>query len=170
MNTTGANTLLAGVLLLGVCRAALAVGILAPEIRSDVWLNSKPLTGEDLKGKVVLVEFWTFGCWNCKHVEPFVKNWHARYAKKGLVIIAVHAPEFGHERELANVKRYVRENGIQYAVPVDNDFAIWRAFGNRAWPAMYLIDKNGRIQYEHIGEGQYEQTEEKIRELIASPG
>ena len=95
----------------------------APEIISPTWINSKPLKMEELRGKVVMVEFWTFGCWNCRNIEPYVKEWHQKYAEKGLVVIAVHSPEFSHEKEIDKVKNYVQENNISYAVPIDNDFS-----------------------------------------------
>lgn len=142
----------------------------APAIHGDQWLNSAPLAAQELRGKVVLLEFWTFGCWNCKNVEPYIKQWHATYGGQGLLVLAVHSPEFPHEAKLENVQRYIRENGLQYPVPVDNDFVTWRRFGNRAWPALYLIDKAGQIRYTHVGEGGYAATEKAIRTLLAEPG
>jgi len=139
----------------------------APEITAETWLNSEPLSMPELRGKVVLVEFWTYGCYNCKNVEPYLQRWHNRYADQGLVILAVHSPEFDYESKLDNVRRYIADNGIDYAVPVDNDFSTWRAFGNRAWPTFYLIDKRGEVVYSHIGEGAYEKTEATIRRLLA---
>ncbi len=124
---------------------------------------------EDLRGKVVIVEFWTFGCWNCRNIEPHVKEWHQKYADKGLVVIAVHSPEFSHEKDVESVKAYVKKNGISYAVPIDNDFLNWRRYQNRYWPTLYVIDKKGTIQYTRIGEGAYEQTEETIQRLLAEP-
>ena len=141
----------------------------APEIISLTWLNSEPLKMEDLRGKVVMVEFWTFGCWNCRNIEPYVKEWHKKYAKDGLVVIAVHSPEFSHEKEVDKVKDYVKESNISYAVPIDNEFRNWRQYRNRYWPTLYVIDKKGTIQYTRIGEGAYEQTEEMIQRLLAEP-
>ena len=143
------------------------VGIPAPEIASQVWLNSEPKRMADLRGKVVLVEFWTFGCRNCRNVEPYVKDWHRKYADKGLFVIGVHSPEFDYERNLENVKRHIRKNDIRYAVPIDNDFSTWDRYGNRYWPAFYLIDKQGIIRYVRFGEGGYAQTEEQIQTLLA---
>ncbi len=143
------------------------VGIQAPEITNEIWLNSPPQRLAELRGKVVLVEFWTFGCYNCRNVEPYVKAWHKKYASQGLVIIGVHAPEFSFERDVENVKRYIREYDIRYAVSIDNDFATWNRYGNRYWPAMYLIDKQGIIRYTRIGEGGYAQTEQQIQALLA---
>lgn len=146
-----------------------AKSVLAPEIVSSTWINSEPLKMEELRGKVVMVEFWTFGCWNCRNIEPYVKKWHEKYAKDGLVVIAVHSPEFSHEKEVARVKDYVKDNNISYAVPIDNDFRNWRKYRNRYWPTLYVIDKKGTIQYTRIGEGAYEQTEETIQRLLAEP-
>ena len=142
------------------------IGKPAPEISGQTWLNSQPLTMTDLRGKVVLLEFWTFGCINCRDVEPYVKAWHRKYTDHGLVVIAVHAPEFSYERAVANVQRYVQERGISYPVAIDNDFATWNRYKNRYWPAMYLIDKRGLVRYLRIGEGGYQQTEQWITELL----
>lgn len=141
----------------------------APAIHGDVWINSAPLAAEQLRGQVVLLEFWTFGCWNCRNVEPHIKQWHADHADWGLVVLAVHSPEFPHEAEVGNVRRYVQDNGLQYPVAVDNGFVTWKRYGNRAWPALYLIDKAGRIRYKHMGEGAYAATERAIRTLLAEP-
>ena len=143
------------------------VGMPAPDIASPTWLNSEPKRIVDLKGKVVLVEFWTFGCYNCRNVEPYLKDWHKRYAEQGLVVIGVHSPEFDYERDIENVKRHIRKNDIRYAVPIDNDFTTWNRYGNHYWPAMYLIDKQGTIRYTRFGEGGYEQTEKQIQALLA---
>lgn len=139
----------------------------APELLSETWLNTRPLHLTDLKGKVVMVEFWTFGCYNCRNVEPYVKQWDKKFAPQGFVVIGVHSPEFDSERDIENVKRYVREHGITYPVAIDNDFATWKSYNNRYWPALYLIDKQGVIRYVHIGEGEYALTEKKIQSLLA---
>lgn len=139
----------------------------APELHADAWLNTEPLTTASLRGRVVLVEFWTFACWNCKNVEPYLKRWHGRYAEQGLVTVAVHTPEFDFERDLANVKEYVGEQGITYPVAIDNGFTTWKRFRNWAWPTMYLIDKQGVIRHVQVGEGGYAKTEALIRELLA---
>ena len=141
----------------------------APVVTGDVWLNSAPLTLEQQRGKVVLVEFWTFGCFNCRNVQPYVKQWHAAYADQGLLILAVHSPEFPREAKVENVRDYVRDNDIRYPVPVDNDFVTWKRYGNRAWPALYLVDKTGRLRYSHVGEGAYAETERQIQTLLAEP-
>lgn len=138
----------------------------APDWNGSQWINTDPLTTEDLEGRVVLVEFWTFGCYNCVNVEPYIKNWYARYRSKGLTVIAIHSPEFDYERNPENVRRYVKENGIEYPVLIDNDFANWRAFENQAWPAIYLIDRKGKLRYRHVGEGAYKQTDAVIRQLL----
>ncbi len=141
----------------------------APEINSPTWLNSEPLRLTELRGKVVLVEFWTYGCSNCRNVEPYIKQWHERYAPQGAVIIGVHTPEFAHEGKIANVTRYVNEHEIRHAIAIDNDFAIWKRYRNRFWPTLYLIDKQGMVRYTHIGEGNYDKTEHQIRALLAEP-
>ena len=141
---------------------------LAPELTNDVWLNVEaPLHLADLRGKVVIVEMWTFGCINCQHVMPSLKEWHARYKDQGLVIIGNHFPEFSYEADLANLKDAIARYDIQYAVTQDNDGATWKAYKNHYWPALYLIDKQGHIRYVHIGEGRYIQTEENIQALLA---
>jgi cytochrome c biogenesis protein CcdA/thiol-disulfide isomerase/thioredoxin len=130
------------------------------------WINSPALTNESLKGKVVLVDFWTFDCINCKHTLPYVKDWAQKYQKDGLVVIGVHTPEYGFERIIDNVKAKVREYGITYPVAVDNDYAIWRNFDNQYWPAHYLIDAKGQVRYSHFGEGSYEAQEKMIQQLL----
>lgn len=140
----------------------------APELSGETWLNVEmPLQLADLQGKVVLVEMWTFGCINCQHVIPSLKEWDSQYRDTGLVVIGNHFPEFDYEGDLQNLKDAVARNGIKYAVVQDNEGANWQAYNNHYWPALYLIDKRGRIRYTHIGEGAYEQTEAAIRALLA---
>ncbi len=127
-------------------------------------------TNSSIFTKVVLVEFWTFGCYNCRNIEPYVKDWHQKFAKKGLVVIAIHSPEFGYERSVKNVKQYIEEHDLPYAVPIDNDFITWKRYNNRYWPTLYLIDKQGIIQYIKIGEGGYPETERQIGRLLAEDG
>ena len=134
------------------------------------WLNSPPLTAEGLKGKVVLVDFWTYSCINCLRTLPYVKAWAERYREQGLVVIGVHTPEFAFEKRLDNVRKAVADFGLGYPIAVDNDYAIWRAFKNRYWPAHYFIDAEGRIRHHHFGEGGYERSEQVIRELLAEAG
>lgn len=135
-----------------------------------LWLNSPPLTREQLKGKVVLVDFWTYSCINCIRSIPYVRAWAERYKDKGLVVIGVHTPEFAFERDLANVRKAVAEFGITYTVAVDNNWTIWRAFDNRYWPAHYLADAQGSIRYHHFGEGRTDETEAAIRSLLIENG
>jgi cytochrome c biogenesis protein CcdA/thiol-disulfide isomerase/thioredoxin len=130
------------------------------------WLNSPELSNAALKGKVVLVDFWTFDCINCKHTLPYVKDWAKKYEKDGLVVIGVHTPEYGFERIIDNVKDKVKEYGITYPVAIDNNYAIWRNFDNQYWPAHYLIDAKGQVRYTHFGEGSYETQEKMIQQLL----
>ncbi|MNK49997.1 Thiol-disulfide oxidoreductase YkuV [compost metagenome] len=134
------------------------------------WLNSAPLSAEALRGKVVLVDFWTYSCINCLRAMPYVREWAERYRDHGLVVIGVHAPEFAFERSLGNVQRAVKDLKVSYPVAIDNDFAIWRGFNNRYWPAHYFIDAQGRIRAHHFGEGNYAQSEQIIRQLLREAG
>ena len=131
------------------------------------WLNSPPLTSTDLRGKVVLVEFWVYGCVNCQHTLPYVKTWSAKYRQDGLLVIGVHTPEFGYEKDKDNVARAVRNLGITYPVVMDNQYEIWNAYNNRYWPALYLMDTQGRLRHQHFGEGAYQETEKMIQTLLA---
>jgi thiol-disulfide isomerase/thioredoxin len=141
----------------------------APEFAGiDHWIYTQPLTMQQLRGKVVLVEFWTYECINCIRTMPHVKEWHAKYAKDGLVVVGVHTPEYGHERILDNVQAAVKRFGITYPVAQDNAYKTWNAYGNRYWPALYLVDKQGRVTYAHFGEGAYMQTEAHIQALLAA--
>ena len=130
------------------------------------WINSSALSNESLKGKVVLVDFWTFDCITCKHTLPYVKDWAKKYGKDGLVVIGVHTPEYGFERIIDNVRDKVKEYGITYPVAIDNNYAIWRNFDNQYWPAHYLIDAKGQVRYTHFGEGSYETQEKMIQQLL----
>ncbi|MFZ6655450.1 cytochrome c biogenesis protein DipZ [Undibacterium sp. TJN19] len=145
-------------------------GTLPPLDGATQWLNSKPLTAQDLKGKVVLIDFWTYSCINCLRSLPYVQAWAKKYHDQGLVVIGVHAPEFAFERDTANVSKAVRDLGIGYPVAIDNNYAIWRAFGNQYWPAHYFIDANGRIRHHHFGEGEYIQSEQVIQQLLEEAG
>ena len=145
-------------------------GPLPPLDGAVAWLNSPPLTREQLRGKVVLVDFWTYSCINCIRTIPHVRALHDRYARDGLVVIGVHTPEFAFERDLGNVRKAVADFAIRYPVAVDNDWTIWKAFSNRYWPAHYLADASGRIRYHHFGEGGEKQTEAAIRALLAEAG
>ncbi len=144
----------------------------APDFQGiDTWLNSQPLKAEQLRGKVVLVDFWTYTCINCLNHLPYVQSWHEKYKDQGLVVVGVHTPEFAFEKSTKNVKDAVERLKIKHAVAQDNGYATWRAFNNQYWPAVYLIDKQGRIVYSHFGEGRYGETEKKIQALLAEqPG
>lgn len=141
----------------------------APELTNTVWLNSnnQSLRLADLRGKVVLLEFWTFGCYNCKNVIPSLKDLHSNYSEDGLVIIANHFPEFSYEADLDNLKDAVERLEIPYAVAQDNDGATWGAYRVKYWPTLYLIDKQGNIRYTHIGEGRYQETDAAVKALLA---
>ena len=147
-----------------------ATGPQAPEFRGlDNWLNTpagKPLTIAGLRGKVVIVDFWTYSCVNCLRTFPHLKAWDKAYRRAGLVIVGVHAPEFAFERVPSNVRSAVKRFGLEYPTAQDNDFATWRAYQNNYWPAKYLIDRNGRVRYTHFGEGEYDETESWIRRLL----
>ena len=134
------------------------------------WLNSPPLTVAGLKGKVVLVDFWTYSCINCLRTIPYVRAWAEKYRDQGLVVIGVHAPEFAFEKNIDNVRAQVRDLNVTYPVAIDNDYAIWRAFGNRFWPAHYFIDTKGAIRHHHFGEGDYDESEKIIQQLLAEAG
>src|SRR5262244_1942127 len=139
----------------------------APEISGGTCINSDPLTLKSLLGRVVVVDFWTFGCYNCRNTLPSVKSWDARYRDKGLTIIGVHTPELQREREIDNVRREVAALGIEYPVVTDNDNVIWNAYGVEAWPTWFVVDKQGHVRGMHVGEGAYDETEQLIKKLLA---
>ena len=139
----------------------------APEFAKGNWINSDPLTLDKLRGRVVLVEFWTFGCFNCRNTLPAVKEWDARYRDRGLTIVGVHTPETDSEYSLDNVRREVPALGIKYPVVTDNDYQTWKAYGVEAWPTIVVLDKQGRVRWLHVGEGRYEETENVIKTLLA---
>ena len=143
-----------------------------PSLKAERWVNSAPLTAEALRGKVVLVDFWEYTCVNWIRTSPYVKAWHRDYAPLGLVVVGVHAPEFEFGKRAENIDRGVRDHGLTYPIAIDNDFAIWRAFGNDAWPAKYLFDNRGRLVRRWVGEGNYGEIEREIRRLLiaAQPG
>jgi thiol-disulfide isomerase/thioredoxin len=134
------------------------------------WLNSPPLTAEALRGKVVLVQFWTYTCINWLRTLPYVRAWAEKYKDQGLVVIGVHSPEFGFEKDPDNVRRATRDMKVDYPVATDNDFAVWRAFDNQYWPALYVVDAQGRIRQHQFGEGEYAETERTIQQLLAEAG
>jgi thiol-disulfide isomerase/thioredoxin len=131
------------------------------------WLNTQPLHPEDLRGKVVLVNFWTYSCINCLRVLPHVRAWAEKYKDSGLVVIGVHTPEFAFEKNVANVGKATVSLGVGYPVAIDNDFGIWRAFGNQAWPALYFIGADGQVRHQMLGEGGYDQSERLIQQLLS---
>ena len=130
------------------------------------WLNSAPLTRENLKGKVVLIDFWTYSCINCLRAIPYVEAWSEKYKNDGLVVIGVHTPEFAFEKDQANVSKAVQDLKITYPVAIDSNYAIWKAFNNEYWPAHYFIDAQGTIRYHHFGEGEYDKSEQVIQQLL----
>jgi len=134
------------------------------------WLNSPPLTAASLRGKVVLVDFWTYTCINWLRSLPYVRAWAEKYKNQGLVVIGVHAPEFGFEKNFDNVRRAVKDLKVNYPVAIDNDHALWRAFKNEYWPALYFVDAQGKIRHHHFGEGEYERSERVIQQLLAEAG
>lgn len=164
MDATSARTNKMGELVLPVEGELPSLAGLGP------WFNSAPLTREQLKGKVVVIDFWTYSCINCLRSIPYVKAWDERYRKDGLVVIGVHAPEFAFEREPANVSQAIKNLGIRYPVALDNNYDLWRALKNNYWPAHYFIDAQGRVRYHHFGEGDYDASERVIRQLLAEAG
>jgi thiol-disulfide isomerase/thioredoxin len=137
---------------------------------APVWLNSEPLTAGALAGRVVLVDFWTYSCVNWLRTLPYLRAWHETYGDRGLVIVGAHAPEFGFEHDLDNVRHAATELGVGYPVVIDNDFTIWRSFENHYWPAVYLVDRDGRLRFHHFGEGAYEETERAVQQLLGVDG
>jgi thiol-disulfide isomerase/thioredoxin len=143
----------------------------APELAGiDGWINSEPLTLEGLRGKVVLVDFWTYTCINCIRTFPHITAWYEKYKDNGFVLLGVHSPEFRFEKKKENVERTAAENNLDYPIALDNDMKTWNAFANRYWPAKYLIDAEGNIRYTHFGEGRYEETEKAIQQLLLEAG
>src|SRR5712675_942342 len=145
-------------------------GVLPSLSGATQWLNSQPLTPAGLRGKVILIDFWTYTCVNWLRTLPYVRAWAEKYKDQGLVVIGVHAPEFAFEKDFTNVRRAVKDMRIDYPIAVDNDHVIWRAFKNQYWPALYFIDPQGRVRHHHFGEGAYEQSEMIIQELLAETG
>jgi thiol-disulfide isomerase/thioredoxin len=143
---------------------------LASLARASAWLNAAPLTAADLRGKVVLVDFWTYTCINWLRTLPYVRAWAAQYKDQGLVVIGVHTPEFSFEHDTTNVRQFAKTMGVEYPVAIDNDRAIWNGFANHYWPALYFLDAAGRVRDHHFGEGSYEQSETTIRQLLADAG
>lgn len=149
----------------------LPVGPEAPElIQGGTWFNSDPLTLKSLRGKVVIVDFWTYSCINCQRTLPYLRSWYDKYKDDGLVIVGVHSPEFEFEKNPDNVAQALEDFGIKYPVMQDNDFATWRVYDNHYWPAKYIIDANGHVRYSHFGEGSYDETEHVIQQLLQEAG
>ena len=148
-----------------------AAGSPIPEVQGiATWMNSEPLTTAGLRGKVVLVDFWTYSCINCIRTLPHVKEWQDKYASRGLVILGIHTPEFDFEKDRDNVREAIQKHGVTWPVALDNAYATWRAFANRYWPHKFLADSNGRLRYHHIGEGAYLEMEQWIRRLLLEAG
>jgi thiol-disulfide isomerase/thioredoxin len=139
----------------------------APEFQGiEGWINSQPLSLHELRGRVVFLDFWTYGCINCSRTLPYVKELHSRYSGDGLVVVGVHTPEFPYERNRANIERAVASAGLEYPIALDGNNVTWRLYGNHYWPRQTLIDAKGEVRYEHVGEGDYEEIEAKIVELL----
>lgn len=176
MKTVAAKLWVGVVLVIGVVLSGCMEGFAGPMPREgevapefvgiDAWVNSEPLSLQALRGKVVLVEFWTYSCVNCLRTLPHVNKWYDKYRDQDFVVVGVHTPEYEHEHGLASLESAVQRLGIDFPVAQDNSYATWRAYENRFWPAQYLIDKQGRIVRTHYGEGEYEETEEAIRKLV----
>jgi thiol-disulfide isomerase/thioredoxin len=137
---------------------------------ATAWLNSQPLTSVGLRGKVVLIDFWTYTCINWLRTLPYVRAWAQKYKAQGLSVIGVHSPEFGFEKDIDNVRRAAKGMRVDYPIAVDSDHAVWRVFGNEYWPALYFIDAHGHIRHHYFGEGDYEQSERVIQQLLAEAG
>jgi thiol-disulfide isomerase/thioredoxin len=145
-------------------------GTIAPLTGAVDWLNSPPLNVDELRGKVVIVNFWTYSCINCLRTLPYLKTWSKKYRDQGLVVIGVHTPEFAFERDIGNVKRAAHDLGIDYPIAIDNNYAVWRTFGNQYWPAFYIVDAQGHIRYHQFGEGKYDKSEQVIQQLLIEAG
>jgi len=165
---TGATPPVAGVADSATTKARLAdARRAAPDfVGITNWVNSAPLSIGGLRGKVVLVDFWTYGCVNCVNTLPHVRRLYDAYAAKGLVIVGIHTPEFPFEKSTANVQAAIKRHDIRYPVAQDNDYATWNAYRNRYWPAQYIVDQSGKIVFEHAGEGAYDEIERTIRRLL----
>src|SRR5262245_14216271 len=147
------------------------VGKAMPSLgRATAWLNSRPLSEADLRGKVVLVDFWTYTCINWRRTLPWLRAWAEKYRDHGLIVVGVHTPEFSFEKDVDNVRRIAKEQNVDYPIAIDSDYAIWNAFHNHYWPALYVIDAQGRIRHQQFGEGGYEQLEGVIQQLLAEAG
>jgi thiol-disulfide isomerase/thioredoxin len=146
---------------------AAASAPVAPAFADGTWINSDSLSIEKLRGRVVLIEFWTFGCYNCRNTLPAVREWDTRYRDRGLTIVGVHTPETSSEYRIDNVRREVLSLGVKYAIVTDNDYQTWKAYGVEGWPTIFVLDKHSRIRWLHVGEGSYNDTENVIKTLLA---
>lgn len=140
---------------------------LAREISSSTWINSETISWNDLRGRVVVVDFWTFACYNCKNTLPYLKAWDQKYRAQGLVVLGVHTPELSFEKDIENVRTAVKDYEIKYPVAIDGDFANWNRYNVWAWPTWFIVDKEGYIRYSHVGEGDYDGSEHVIQQLLA---
>lgn len=140
---------------------------LAPAIASSTWINGEGIRWDDLRGKVIVVDFWTFACYNCKNTLPYKRAWYSNYRDQGLVVLGVHTPELSFERDVANVRQAVKDYRIEYPIAIDGDSANWNRYNVWAWPTWFIVDKEGYIRYSHVGEGDYATSEQVIRELLA---
>jgi thiol-disulfide isomerase/thioredoxin len=175
-----ANQILLATILAGVVGAAIETsaedkaapieGELSSLVHATEWLNSPPLAAADLRGKVVVVDFWTYTCINWLRSLPYVRAWAEKYKDRGLVVIGVHTPEFAFEKDIDNVRRAAQDMKLAYPIAIDNDYAIWRAFKNQYWPALYFVDAQGRLRHHQFGEGAYDQAEKTIQQLLAEAG
>jgi hypothetical protein len=160
-----------GLVMIGAAKTRLPVEAELPSLRgANDWLNSPPLTAGDLRGKVVLIDFWTYTCINWIRTVPFVRAWAEKYKKYRLVVLGVHTPEFAFEKNIDSIRRAVKDRSIEYPVAIDSDYAIWRSFQNQYWPALYFADAKGRIRHHQFGEGKYDQSETVIQQLLAEAG
>ena len=165
-----ASQLLLAAILASATMASIETSKLSSLGSATEWLNSQPLTPAGLRGKVVLVEFWTYTCINWLRTLPYVRAWAEKYKDQGLVVIGVHSPEFAFEKNVDNVRRAAKDLRVDYPIAVDSDYAIWRAFNNAYWPALYFVDAQGKIRHQQFGEGDYEQSEKMIQQLLAEAG
>jgi thiol-disulfide isomerase/thioredoxin len=166
----GVALALVGVGLAGHLLARDSYGPMPSLAGATQWLNAAPQDAATLKGKVVLVDFWTYDCINCRRSLPHVGEWARRYADQGLVVVGVHTPEYDYEHDIASLRAQVGQLGITWPVAVDNDYRIWNAWGNQFWPAHYLVDRKGQVRHVHFGEGDYAGQEQVIRQLLDEPG
>ena len=167
MKTPFKNLVASSLFLLAVHTGATAATPAPEFIQLTGWLNSAPLSIASQRGKVVLVEFWTYSCINCLRNLPHVSKWHDQYKAQGLSVVGIHTPEYPFEKEPRNVAAAVKRLDVHYPVAQDNQYATWNAFSNKYWPAVYLIDRKGTIRYQHFGEGRYKETDQAIRQLLA---